>query len=228
MRRPTKKEREERVLDLYYNKKMTYREIAELERMCPRDIGRIVNKESKDIESEQTMSKASKAYKMFRGGASPIDVAIALDLREPEVTKLYAESVKLGQIYDLNHIYQETKGNPAPLVKLYKYLRAEGLKAEDVVRIMVIANNDLPSVEYKCEAKKVELASLEEERQSRIRVIQDYDTQIAALGKRFADTCLACQEEGDNLLALQQKRAKLEAFVRNFENNDPSTSRLGK
>jgi hypothetical protein len=154
MRRPTKEEREERVLDLYYNQRKTYREIAELERICPRDIGLIVNKDSKDVESNESMSKASEAYKMFRGGASPIDVAIALDLREPEVTKLYAESVKLGQIYDLNHIYQEMKGNPAPLVRLYKYLKAEGLKAEDVVRIMEIANNDLPSVEYKCEAKK--------------------------------------------------------------------------
>jgi wyosine [tRNA(Phe)-imidazoG37] synthetase (radical SAM superfamily) len=51
---------------------------------------------------------------------------------------------------------------------------------------------------------------------------------IAALGKRFADTCLACQEEGDNLLALQQKRAKLEAFVRNFENNDPGYIKIRK
>jgi hypothetical protein len=66
----------------------------------------------------------------------------------------------------------------------------------------------------------VELASLEEERQSRIRVIQDYDTQIAALGKRFADTCLACQEEGTKMNELQQKRTKLEAVLRYLENNN--------
>ena len=82
-RRLTKQEREERVLDLYYNQNKTYRDIAKLERMCPRDIGAIVNKESKGADSKQFLSKAAQAYHLFSQGKSPLEVAIALDLREP-------------------------------------------------------------------------------------------------------------------------------------------------
>ena len=56
------------------------------------------------------MSKASQAYQMFSEGKSTMEVAIALDMREPEVTKLY-KRVGLKQIYDLNSIYLETKGD---------------------------------------------------------------------------------------------------------------------
>ena len=65
MRRLTKKEREEGVLDLYYNQNKTYRDIAQLERICPRDIGAIVNKESKDADSKQSLSKAAQVYDLF-------------------------------------------------------------------------------------------------------------------------------------------------------------------
>lgn len=44
--------------------------------MYPRDIGVIVNK----VESKQSMSKASQAYKMFSESKSPMEVAVTLDL----------------------------------------------------------------------------------------------------------------------------------------------------
>jgi hypothetical protein len=48
--------------------------------MYPRDIGVVVNKESKNIDSKQSMSKASQAYKMFSESKSPMEVAVTLDL----------------------------------------------------------------------------------------------------------------------------------------------------
>ena len=56
-------EKEELVLDLYYNQKKTYREIAKEARISPRDIGMILNKASRESES---MSVASQAYKMLQ------------------------------------------------------------------------------------------------------------------------------------------------------------------
>ena len=34
---------------------------------------------------------SAKAYELFSKGKKPVEVAIALNLREPEITKLYAE-----------------------------------------------------------------------------------------------------------------------------------------
>ena len=59
-------EKEELVLDLYYNQKKTYREIAKEARISPRDIGMILNKASRESESKHSMSVASQAYKMLQ------------------------------------------------------------------------------------------------------------------------------------------------------------------
>ena len=46
----------------------------------------------------QSLSKSSQAYQMFSEGKSPTDVAIALDMREHEVTQLYKESWTLKRL----------------------------------------------------------------------------------------------------------------------------------
>ena len=94
------------VVDLYENGS-NYREIAKQARVSLRDIKGILDKAG----GVQSSSKAAQAYQMFSNGKSPMEVAIALDLREPEVTQLFKESWTLKQIYDLNSIYLETKGN---------------------------------------------------------------------------------------------------------------------
>ena len=84
---------------------------------------------------------------MFSEGKSPTDVAIVLDMREHEVTQLYNESWSLKQIYNLNSIYLETKGNLGPFVKLYMLSKEAGLSTEHVVRILRLADNDLLRLE---------------------------------------------------------------------------------
>jgi predicted transcriptional regulator len=86
-----RQEKEELVLDLYYNKKKTYHEIAKEARISTRDIKKILNRASKESESEHSMSISSQAYKLFSEGRTPMQVAIALNLRENEVTQYYKE-----------------------------------------------------------------------------------------------------------------------------------------
>ena len=77
----TRQEKEKLVLELYSQGK-TYRQIAEEARICPRDIKTILDKVVKGRESKESISVSSQAYKLFLAGKSPIDVAIALNLRE--------------------------------------------------------------------------------------------------------------------------------------------------
>ena len=101
-----RKEKEQLIVYLY-NNGSNYREIAKEARVSLRDIKGILDKAS----GVQYLSKSSQAYRMFSEGKSPTDVAIALDMREHDVTQLYKESWTLKQLYDLNSIYLETKGN---------------------------------------------------------------------------------------------------------------------
>jgi DNA-binding CsgD family transcriptional regulator len=110
----TRQERERLVLDLYYNQGKTYREISKEARISPRDIRVILNKaiEEKTKEEEginqqdnngaeknqqdQHLSLSAQAYKLFSEGKTPLEVAIALNLRESEATKLYKEYWNIG------------------------------------------------------------------------------------------------------------------------------------
>jgi len=71
------------------------REIAKLERMSIRDISTILKEEEskrqkyKDQQQQEELS--SKAYKLFSEGKTPVQVAIALNIGQPEITKLYRE-----------------------------------------------------------------------------------------------------------------------------------------
>lgn len=87
------KDRKRRVIDLYFNQHKTYAEIAQIEKISPRDIHAIVKEEEarrqkyKDQQHQEETS--SKAYELFSEGKRPVEVAFALNLREPDATKLY-------------------------------------------------------------------------------------------------------------------------------------------
>jgi transposase len=137
----TRQERERLVLTLY-NQGKTYREIAKEARMSPRDIGIILNKvieeknktegwkeeqqnnndskENKQQEQQQHLSLSAQAYKLFSDRKTPLEVAIALNLRESEATKFYKEYWKLRELHNLNMIYEEIKDDISPFLKLYK------------------------------------------------------------------------------------------------------------
>ena len=138
----TREEKERFVLDLYNQGKST-REIAEEVRMSFRDIGAILNKakEEKETSKEQAekVSQSTQAYKLFSEGKSPVQVAIALNIREPEVARFYVEYWKLRQLYSLNKIYEEIKDDIGYFVKLYRLAKAVRMGVEQVVRLLEIA-----------------------------------------------------------------------------------------
>jgi hypothetical protein len=71
-------------------------------------------------EEIQQLSVSSQAYKLFSDRKTPLEVAIALNLKESEATKFYKEYWKLKQLHNLNIVYEETKGDIEPLLRLYK------------------------------------------------------------------------------------------------------------
>ena len=94
------------------------------------------------------------------------------------MTQLYKESWTLKQLYDLNSIYLETKGDLGSFVKLYNLSKEAGLNAEHVVSILKLADGDLPRLEGRYYNLKSEVKSLEAKKENLIRIIQDYDNQI--------------------------------------------------
>jgi hypothetical protein len=90
----TRDAKERLVLNLY-NQRTPIRDIAREAGMSFRDIGRIIDREEKEKEAKegqvQQMYLSTHAYKLFSDGKTPEEVAIALNLRQRQVTEFYTE-----------------------------------------------------------------------------------------------------------------------------------------
>jgi transposase len=246
-----RQERERVVLDLYYNQGKNIREIAQEARMSFRDIGTILNKtderreqnnnnnNNNDIENkkqkqqeqqhQQQLSLSTQAYKLFSECKSPIQVAVALNLKESEITRFYKEYCKLSQMHDLNIVYEELKGDIIPFLKLYRSARAVGMNEEHVVNLLRIANDDndnnttnnnLPAVEHRYEKLIQEVNDLEHRKLNSNRDLQDLRKRILN-SRKLLDSCdLTYKQQSEKIAYLQAKRIALEDLVRRFENNN--------
>jgi hypothetical protein len=128
-----RKEIEDYVIDLYHNQKKTFREIQKIVRKSPRDIRAIIDK----VEPERaSLSSSSRAYQMFVEGSTPIQVAIALNLRENQVNELYGEYWGLNGMYHLNQIYEAIKYDIWSVIELHRRMKSDGLSPQQVSRIL--------------------------------------------------------------------------------------------
>src|SRR5215212_3094398 len=76
----TRKEREELVLDLYFNQNKTYHEIAKIARISPRDIKPIVDKAINEKERTEHKTIAVQAYELFSKDKTVLQVTVDLYL----------------------------------------------------------------------------------------------------------------------------------------------------
>jgi hypothetical protein len=213
--------------------------------MSFRDIGSILNKadegqeqnnnnienkkQQQEQEQLQQLSLSTQAYKLFSEGKSPIQVAVALNQKESEITRFYKEYIKLNQMHDLNIVYEELKGDITPFLKLYRSARAAGMSEEHVVNLLRIANSDnvnyntnnnLPAVEYRYNRLKQEVNALETRKLNSNKDLQDLKNQILN-SRKLLDSCdLTYKQHAKKISNLQSKKIALEDLVRRFENNN--------
>jgi hypothetical protein len=151
----TRKEKEKLVVDLY-KQGLTYAQIAKEVHVSLRDIAPILNKTGE----YQSLSNSSQAYKMFDEGSTPIQVAIASNLREKEVSDYYREYWNLNGMYYLNQIYEELRDDIWSLIELHSRMKSESLSPQQVPRILKTTmtleheNRDL-----ECEQARLEVSN---------------------------------------------------------------------
>jgi hypothetical protein len=213
----TRQEKESLVIDLYNQGKNT-REIAQQVGMSFRDIGAILQKAAKEKEKDHYISISSKAYAMFSEGKSQIQIAIALNLREAEVTKFYTEFCNLNNLRALGQVYNEIKGDIAYFLELYRLTKAAGMNTQDIKRILEIAHRDLSSIEYRYRALQREISSLEAEKRNSARIFQELKTRDSLHS--------SCRELGLEITKLRIQKIRLEAAVNKIQNDTETHNKI--
>src|SRR5215211_9121314 len=220
----TRQQRENLVLDLYFNQNKNTREISQIAKMSFREIGTILDKARKEKEAskEQTekQSLSTQAYKLFSEGKTPTQVAIALNKQQPEVTELQNEYWKLNQLYILNQICQETRGNLYSFLELYRQMKAAGMYIDSVINLLRVANNDIPSVEHRCQELRKDAASLNAGNRNAARTLRQLTEVISETQDTSDHYSLVCKQQKSEMDRLYLQKTQLEELVEDFKINN--------
>jgi hypothetical protein len=218
-------ERKKRVIDLYYNQGKTTREIAKIERMSIRDISIILKEEEarrqKYKDRQQQEERSSKAYDLFSKGKRPIEVAVTLNLGQPEVTKLYREYWKLKRLHKLYYVYTELGDEGiGAFLKLYRLMKEKGMSIEQVANAVYAAIHKLPYIENLYEQVKEQVQKMQSTRQGLANDIRALEYKISVLDK----TAFSCEQERmrteQRVQGLTDEKDKLEKLIANILNGE--------
>ena len=209
-----KEERKKRVIDLYYNQGKTTREIANIERMSIRDISTILKEEEARRQKHKQQEISSKAYKLFSEGKRPVEVAIVLSLREPEITKMYSEHWRLRGLYKLNSIYKEMNGKLGPFLKLYRQLiKGRVMTIDQIVNVVEIAIHKLPYMESLYEQAKDQAEKMQQTVQRLANDIRALELKISTLDKTALSCELECKRTEQRVQELAIRKDRLEKLI---------------
>jgi hypothetical protein len=109
---------------------------------------------------------------------------------------------------------------------LCKAAKTAKMNVPQVVNLLEIANNDIPSIELKCQDLKREEASLNARNLDAARTFQQLSNDISEESKILNQYRSSCKEERLELAKLRLQKEKLESVVRQFHHNNESLQRI--
>ena len=122
-------------------------------------------------------------------------MAIALNLRESEATKLYREYWKLKQLHNLNMVYEDIKDNIESFIELYKLAKAKSIDVEQIVNLLKIANNDLLSIEERFKRLRNDVSMLAIPKIYMQEKLYQLNNQIATTSRLLTSLRISCERE---------------------------------
>ena len=157
--------------------------------MSPNQIRDIIRRhEEKDnaiANRKRELSLSSKAYKLYSKGKNRAQVAIMLNIPEPQATQFYFEYFRLTGQDELISLYARTKGKLSSLLKLFDELAVNrGMSIEQIANVVEISLHKLPNMESLYDRAKREVERLEEKRDYLLFNISSLKKELAEEEKR--------------------------------------------
>ena len=150
-----------------------------------------------------------------------VQVAITLNLGQPEVTKLYREYWRLKRLHKLYCTYTELGDEGlGAFLKLYRLIKEKGMSIEQVVNAVYAAVHKLPYIENLYEQVKEQV----EKMQRTIQRLENYshtlNDEIASAKALLNSYHLLCERKRQEAEYLNNEISRLEALVSRFKSNN--------
>jgi hypothetical protein len=148
-------------------------------------------------------------------------VAVALNVREPEATKLYREYWKLKRLHRLYSTYTELgdKGLGA-FLKLYRLMKEKGVSIEQVVNAVYDAIHKLPYIENLYEQVKEQIHNMQRTRQGLANDIEERKKKISLLDNIIFSSKQDCKRAEQQVQELTAQKNRIEMLIANILNRE--------
>jgi hypothetical protein len=117
-------------------------------------------------------------------------------------------------------VYEETKGDIEPFLRLYRLSKIKGIGVKQVVNLLTIANNDLPAIEQRFKRLRNDTSTLQSQKRIDERNLYQLNNQIASTTKLLNSFHISCKRERREIENLYNEKTRLEAIVTEFKNNN--------
>ena len=128
-------------------------------------------------DSKPICSTQVAAYKLFSEGKNPVQVAIELNLTQPEVTQYQREYWKLNGLSKLESVYKETMSNIFPIVKIHTIMKSKGITTDKLFEAVEVISK-LDYLKYIYELREEEFKGLENQIQMSKRNLRNLNDGI--------------------------------------------------
>ena len=218
-------EKERRIIDLYYNQGKTTREIIKELRVSPNYVSAILKKEEEKnnniVTNKQqqpsSSSHATKAYELLSEGKIPLQVAIALNIKQSEVIKYYKEYWILKRLHKLYSAYTELGDEGlGAFLKLYRLMKEKEVSNEQVANYVDIAIHKLPYMESLYAQTKDQAEKMQRTRQGLANDIEERKKKISLLDNIIFSSEQECKRTEQQLQELGDKKDRLEKLLANL------------
>ena len=135
---------------------------------------------------------------------------------------------KLRELNSLIQIYTEFKDDIWHIVNLHRSMKSAGIGIPYVLKLLRVANEDLPALEKRCEDLRTEINSLEEQVQNSRAILRELNNQITEQSNTAEHYRASCRQEQLKLQGLRQERTKAEAIVKNFQDTNEQHIKIRK
>jgi len=178
------------------------------------------NDRAENLQTQKKTSTSTQAYRLFSEGKTPLEVAIELNIKEPEATRYCREYLKLSQMHSLNIVYEEIGGDIIHIPKIHRKIRAAGMGVDQAINLIKNASNDLTALEQKYQELKKDVNFLESQKFKKSGILQKLEDQVADSRKTLGWLEMSCQEEESNLHQLVNEKIRLKRLGEQFKDND--------
>ncbi|MGC1134810.1 MAG: helix-turn-helix domain-containing protein [Nitrososphaeraceae archaeon] len=200
----------------------TYREIAKEAGVSPNTIKAILNRAGLD----QTTSISARVFELYAQQKNPLQVAIILGLKAEDAIRYHQEYFMLLGCTEFTKVYPKIKDNPWPYLNLVKLALDSGMGDGEVVELLRIANNDLPSVKHniqKLEGRESILKTNIQQVEQTLQELNDRTSEESKRLKEYRSIYNQIKEETENL---NTKKARLESIINSFHTSNETYNKI--